>query len=132
MATARWMNIASAATLDADARFAQLAQNEWTWRLSQFPQLATSVGEHRHDDRLERVDAASRQERLDYWRRTRAALEKIAPAEMTPEGRVDRAVYANQIDGFIAEIEVHADLMPLNSDSNFYGPLADLPTTSRC
>jgi uncharacterized protein (DUF885 family) len=128
MTNALWMNIAAnAATLDADARFMQLADAEWKWRLAQFPQLATRVGEHRHDDRLERVDAASRQGRLEYWRRTRAALAKIPAGEMTPEGRVNRAVYANQLDGLVSEIESHADLMPLNSDSNFYSPLADLP-----
>jgi len=118
---------ANAATLDADARFAQLVETEWTWRLAQFPQFATSVGEHRHDDRLERVDAASRAERLETWKSTRAALAKIPPGELRPESRVDRAVLAHQLDAFIAESEVHADLMPLNSDSNFYSPLADLP-----
>ena len=127
---ASWINMAAnAATVDADSRFAQIAEAEWAWRLAQFPQLATSVGEHRHDDRLERVDRVSRLERLEYWRKTRAALAKIPPAEMTPEGRINRAVFANQIEGFIAEIEVHADLMPLNSDSNFYSPLAELPNT---
>src|SRR4029077_3945531 len=46
--------------------------------------------------------------------------------ELRPESRVDRAVLAHQLDAFIAESEVHADLMPLNSDSNFYSPLSDL------
>jgi hypothetical protein len=34
---------------DADARFARLAADEWAWRLGQFPQLATSVGDASHD-----------------------------------------------------------------------------------
>ncbi len=128
MANAPWINMAAnASVVDADTRFAQLAEAEWAWRLAQFPQLATSVGEHRYDDRLERVDRASRLARLEYWRQARAALARIPAVEMSPEVRIDRAVFANQIEGFIAEIEVHADLMPLNSDSNFYGPLAELP-----
>jgi uncharacterized protein (DUF885 family) len=112
---------------DADRRFAELAGAEWAWRLAQFPQLATSVGESAHDARLERVDAASRGARLARWRGTRTALAAIPSADMSAEARIDRAVYENQIDGFIAAIEVHADRMPLNSDSSFYGPLADLP-----
>ncbi|MEP6505330.1 MAG: DUF885 family protein [Betaproteobacteria bacterium] len=111
---------------DADRQFAELADAEWTWRLAQFPQLATSVGVAAHDDRLERVAAASRAARLARWRETRAALAAIPWDAMSAEARIDRAVYDNQLAGFIAAIEVHADRMPLNSDSSFYGPLVDL------
>ena len=44
---------------------------------AEFPQLATSVGDASHDDRLERVDAASRAARLARWRDTREALAAI-------------------------------------------------------
>ena len=111
---------------DADARFARLAADEWAWRLGQFPQLATSIGDASHDDRLERVDAESRAARLVRWRDTREALAAIPAGEMSAAARIDRAVFENQLHGFIAAIESHADLMPLNSDSSFYGPLADL------
>jgi uncharacterized protein (DUF885 family) len=110
----------------ADARFARLAADEWDWRLGQFPQLATSVGNTLHDDRLERVDAGSRAARLQRWRDTREALAAIPAGEMSAAARIDRAVFETQLDGFIAAIESHADRMPLNSDSSFYGPLADL------
>ena len=113
-------------TTDADRRFAALAEAEWAWRLEQFPQLASSVGVTTYDDRLERVDAASRAARLERWRETRAALAQMPLADMSAEARIDRAVYENQLDGFIAAIEVHADRMPLNSDSSFHGPLVDL------
>ncbi len=116
----------AAPATDADARFAQLAADEWAWRLGQFPQLATSVGDASHDDRLERVDAGSRAARLARWRGAREALAAIPAAQMSPEARIDRAVFENQLHGFIAAIESRADLMPLNSDSSFYGPLVDL------
>jgi uncharacterized protein (DUF885 family) len=119
--------LAPADLCDADRRFAQLADAEWEWRLAQFPQLATSIGDARHDDRLERVDAASRSERLAYWRGVRAALAEIALAEMSPAARIDRAVFDNQIQGYIAALEVHAVRMPLNADSGFYDSLTELP-----
>ena len=115
-----------AAVNDADARFARLAADEWAWRLEQFPQLATSVGERAHDHRLERVDAASRAARLAHWRDTRDALAAIPVDAMSPAARADRAVYENQLRGLMSAIESHADLMPLNSDSSFHGPLVDL------
>jgi len=111
---------------EADARFARLAVDEWAWRLAEFPQLATSVGDASQDDRLERVDAGSRAARLARWRATRASLTEIPLLEMSAAARIDRAVFENQLHGFIAAIESHADLMPLNSDSSFYGPLVDL------
>ena len=111
---------------DADARFARLADEEWAWRLGQFPQLATSVGVTAHDDRLERVGAASRAARLARWRATREALAAIPIDAMSPAARIDRAVYENQLHGLIAAIEWLADRMPLNSDSSFHGPLVDL------
>ena len=111
---------------DADARFARLAADEWAWRLAEFPQLATSVGDASQDDRLERVDASSRAARLARWRATRETLAEIPLPEMSAAARIDRAVFENQLHGFIAAIESHADLMPLNSDSSFYGPLVDL------
>jgi uncharacterized protein (DUF885 family) len=119
------MSAAPSAT-DADARFAALAAEEWTWRLGEFPQLATSVGDASHDDRLERVDAASRAARLERWRATRSALAAIPVAQMSPAARIDRAVFENQLHGLVAVIESHADRMPLNSDSSFHGPLVDL------
>jgi len=115
-----------AAIDDADARFAHLAAEEWAWRLAQFPQLATSVGETAYDDRLERVDPASRAARLARWRATREALAQIPREAMSPAAQADRAVYENQLHGLVAAVESHADLMPLNSDSSFHGPLVDL------
>ena len=117
---------ASHLATDADARFARLAADEWAWRLGQFPQLSTSIGDASHDDRLERVDAASRAARLARWRETREALAAIPVAGMSAAARIDRAVFENQLHGFIAAIESHADRMPLNSDSSFYAPLVDL------
>jgi len=110
----------------ADAAFARLAGDDWAWRLSEFPQLATSVGETAHDHRLERVDAASRAARLARWRATREALAAIPRDAMSEAARVDRAVFEEQLRAFIAAAECHVDRMPLNGDSSFHGPLADL------
>jgi uncharacterized protein (DUF885 family) len=112
---------------DADRRFHDLADAEWRWRLGEFPQLATAVGETAHDHRLERVDAASRAARLARWRATQAALAAIPLEEMSPAARVDRAVYENQLDGLATALAVHAERMPMNGDSSFFGPLVDLP-----
>ena len=54
----------SPAQSEAARTFEALVADEWAWRLEQFPRLASLAGDHRYDDRLERVDAASRQARI--------------------------------------------------------------------
>ena len=42
----------AAASVSAAESLHRLLDAEWEWRLSQFPEHATSIGEHRYDDRL--------------------------------------------------------------------------------
>lgn len=108
------------------AAFDQLVQDEWTWRLAQFPRLATQAGVHEHDHRLERVDAASRAARQARWRDTRAALQRIDATQLPANRRVDMAVYANQIDTLLGELDFGGALMPMDGDSAFFSYLPDL------
>ena len=100
--------------------------DEWTWRLAQFPRLATQAGVHEHDHRLERVDAASRAARQARWRDTRAALQHIDAEQLPADRRVDLAVYANQIDTLLGELDFGGALMPMDGDSAFFSYLPDL------
>jgi uncharacterized protein (DUF885 family) len=111
---------------EAEAAFDQLVQDEWAWRLNEFPRLATQAGEHQHDHRLERMDAASRAARASRWRSTRAALQRFTPEQLPPERRADLAVYANQINTLLGELEHGGALMPLDGDSAFYSYLPEL------
>ena len=110
----------------ADSAFDALVESEWSWRLAQFPRLATQAGDHQHDHRLERMDAASRAARAQRWRSTRDALQRIDAAALSPAKRVDRAVYANQIETLLGELEHGGALMPMDGDSAFFSYLPDL------
>lgn len=111
---------------DTEAAFDRLVQDEWAWRLNEFPRLATQAGEHQHDHRLERMDAASRAARASRWRSTRAALQHISADQLPPARQADHAVYANQIDTLLGELEHGGALMPLDGDSAFYSYLPEL------
>ena len=108
------------------AAFDQLVHDEWTWRLAEFPRLATQAGVHEHDHRLERVDAASRAARQARWRDTRAALQRIDASQLNAARRVDLAVYANQIDTLLGDLEHGGALMPMDGDSAFFSYLPEL------
>ena len=115
------------AATDADTRLRALYEREWNWRMQQFPQLATSAGVHDFDDRLGDVDERSQQRRVRYWREIAAELLQIDERELSSIERINLAIFRGQIESFIGGIEVRSYLLPLNSDSSFYGDLVQLP-----
>lgn len=112
---------------DASAQFAALWQAEWNWRLEQLPLMATSVGVHRFDDRLDDVSASAQIARAKHWREVLAELARIDSSQLSPADRVNLKVYRAQLEGLASDIELGTYLMPLNSDSAFYSDLASLP-----
>jgi uncharacterized protein (DUF885 family) len=112
---------------DQRARFRDIWQGVWGWRLAQFPQLATSAGVHAYDNRLGEVGPEAQAERLQYWRKVRDRLDRIQPQRLDASARIDFLIYRAQIESFIANIELGSPEMPLNSDSSFYSDLAMLP-----
>lgn len=126
------MPIAAAAfASDADSRFRALYQQEWAWRLQQFPTLASSVGEHRYDGRLDDVGAQAWQQRLGYWQNALKQLDAIDPKLLSPEDQIDYAVYRAQIDNLEADDRLGQWQMPFNSDSAFWSDLAYLPSSQK-
>ncbi len=108
-----------AAPTAADAAFKALYETEWAWRQDE---LARSDGPE--DDtlapRLPRVDAASQEKRLAYWRDVRKRLDGIALKDLSPDQRVNYQVYRDQIDVLINQQRFHEYEKPFNSDSSFW------------
>jgi uncharacterized protein (DUF885 family) len=111
----------------ADAALRALYEREWTWRLAQFPLLATSTGEHRHDDRLGMVDEAAQRARRAYWEGVLRELDAIDASALSPAAKVDYAIFRAQVESSAENIRLGGHRMPLNSDSAFWSDLAFLP-----
>ena len=115
---------ASAAESRADARFKAIYSREWDWRQAE---LAGEIDEDSREsvaDRLPRLDPASQQARLDYWLKVMAELEAIKPADLSAEGKVNYAIYRDQIRVLIASQQFRDYEKPLNSDTAFWSNLA--------
>jgi uncharacterized protein (DUF885 family) len=117
---------ASSASTPADALQALLGR-EWEWRLNDSPLLATSIGDHRYDDRLPDVSAEAFAERR---KRTDAFLQELRQVDRTALSSGDRINY----DMFKGQLEDRRDgwafdehLMPLNADSGFHTEFALMP-----
>ena len=104
---------------DADARFQRIYQQEWAWRTGQSG-ISASGESQPNNGRLDDVDAASQQQRLDYWRKVMQQLDAVDAQQLSPENRVNYAVYREQIRNFIADQQFKQWQMPFNSDSAFW------------
>ena len=107
---------------DAAARFRQIYQQEWSWRSAQSGVLASGEAQP-NAGRLDNVDAASQQRRLDYWQKVMERLDAIDPQQLSAEDQVNYAVYRAQIRNLLAAQRFKAWQMPFNSDSAFWSDI---------
>jgi uncharacterized protein (DUF885 family) len=112
------------AAQEADARFKQLYTTEWAWRTGQAG-VSVSGESQPNNGRLDDVDAASQQQRLDYWQRVLKQLGDIDVAQLSPANRINYAVYREQIANFVADQRFKNWQMPFNSDSAFWSDVGD-------
>lgn len=108
----------------SDARFRSLYQQEWAWRTGQAGVSASGESQPNHA-RLDDVDAATQQQRLDYWRKVLAQLDAIDAGKLSPDEQVNYAVYRAQIANLLADQQFKTWEMPFNSDSAFWSEVAD-------
>ncbi|MFZ0870007.1 MAG: DUF885 family protein [Rhodanobacter sp.] len=112
------------AAQDADARFKQLYTTEWAWRTGQAGVSASGESQP-NNGRLDDVDEASQQQRLEYWQHVFKQLGDIDVAQLSPTNRINYAVYRDQIANFVADQRFKNWQMPFNSDSAFWSDIDD-------
>jgi uncharacterized protein (DUF885 family) len=115
---------AAPAVADSAAEdFNRIWRSEWAWRRAQF---AERDGE---DDPmpayLPDAGEAAQAARLERWRQTRAELARIDRSALNPAQQIDFDVYAGQIDALEASQAWRDWEAPFNSDSSFWGDLAE-------
>jgi uncharacterized protein (DUF885 family) len=92
-----------------DLEFARLAGEYLDDRAERHPELATSLGDHRFDDRLADPSAAARageRRALDGWA---ARLGALDPGALSAEHRVDAAIMADSVARRVFEIDELAE-----------------------
>jgi len=75
------------ASLEA-TRFRALLDSEWQWRMQQFPEWATALGDHRYDDRLHDASPDAVAQRDQHAREHLKALKRIDVDVLTGEDRI--------------------------------------------
>jgi uncharacterized protein (DUF885 family) len=116
---------------DAGRSLRTLVDREWEWRLEDWPLLASSIGDHRYDDRLPAVTLDAFAERA---KRTEAFLQDLSRIDRSALSSADRINF----DMFQAQLEERREawrfdehLMPLNADTGFHTDFALVPRQMR-
>ncbi|WP_241557213.1 DUF885 domain-containing protein [Croceibacterium ferulae] len=105
----------------ADQRFEAIYTDEYAWRQSQMganEDTPTGVKVVLPD-----VGLAAQADRQARWEETARQLAAIPQAELSPENRVNLAVYQGQIDALLAEQRFRDFEKPFNADTSFWGNL---------
>ncbi len=101
----------------AAAQLRALYTAEWNWREQQF---GRDEDDARPSDHFPRVDAATQAARLAYWQRTLDALNRISADQLSPEEKIDAAVFRTVLEAFVAQGRFRTWEMPFTADSQFW------------
>ena len=107
---------------DVDKRFRAIYTQEWAWRTGQVGILSSGEVQPTRG-RLDDVDAASQQRRLDKWQAVLGQLDALDPQQLSADEQINYAIYRAQIVNLLAAQRFRAWQMPFNSDSSFWGDI---------
>ena len=114
---------ALAAASTADQQFQSIYEKEWQWRVESFGSVDEDSDNSAGNDHLPDVGAAAQAERLKVWTDVLRQLDTIDPAKLSPDNRINLAVYRPQVESLAAEVRLRGYEMPFNSDSSFWSNL---------
>ena len=107
----------------ADQQFQSIYEKEWKWRTESFGNVDEDSDNSAGNDHLPDVSATAQAERLTVWTGVLRQLDTIDPAQLSPDNRINLAVYRPQVENLAAEVRLRSYEMPFNSDSSFWSDL---------
>jgi uncharacterized protein (DUF885 family) len=113
---------AQSAAQSADQAFEAIYSSEYDWRQKQFG--PSEDGPKDQPLILPDVSAKAQAARLARWEQVEKQLAAIKVDQLSPEQKINFAVYKGQIDALAAEQRYHEYEKPLNADTSFWGDLA--------
>lgn len=116
---------------DDSAAFRQVYEQEWAFRLKEFPTMASATGNNEYADQLGRVSEADQKRRYEYWGQVQQQLSTLSCDRLSHEDCINLRLYRKQISDFRADYETRAYLIPFNSDWGFYMEWGRLPSDTQ-
>lgn len=122
-----FVGAAPLAAQEADARFEELTDEVWQFRLREDPLFATFTGDHRYDALLPQVLPADYERRLADDKQFQARLVEIQREALSAENRINYEIFARLLSDQISEYEFKGYLIPITNRSGFQIEFPELP-----
>lgn len=107
----------------ADTRFEAIYSQEWKWRQAQMGAADEDNDGSSDSNKLPSVDAATQSGRLKVWEDVLKRLDGVKADKLSPQNRINLAVYRAQVENLAADVRLRSYEMPFNSDSSFWSNL---------
>nr|WP_228887108.1 DUF885 family protein [Stenotrophomonas rhizophila] len=108
----------------ADAQFKAIYETEWKWRQAGGGEASEDGDGPANATRMPDVGAAAQQGRLKVWDQVLAQLDKVDVQALSPDNRINYAIYRDQVFNLAAEVRLRGYEMPFNADSSFWSNLS--------
>ena len=105
----------------------RLMQESWEFDLRENPLYATSVGDHRFNDRLPNSSLADIERQTDFKKAILKRLKDIAREELSRESQINYDIFARLLSDELSEHEFQTHLMPLTNRWGFHIAFPELP-----
>ncbi len=108
-------------------QFTAIVDQLWEFYLQENPLRATSVGDHRYNDRLARVSPADSTRRNQAYKKSLDRLESLDRSQLSSAEQINYHILHRQLRDDLAEFEHHAHLLPITQRSGFHIDFPELP-----
>jgi uncharacterized protein (DUF885 family) len=109
------------------ARLEKLFSDAWQFELDESPVFATSLGDHRHDDRLSSERVQDYERRLAVRRGFLERAEKIQTNRLSDMHQVNLNIFARLQRDQVSELEFKTYLIPITNRGGFHASFPQLP-----
>lgn len=110
--------------------FHKLLAEEWNYELTNSPEMATSLGDVRFNDRLSDYSPAGHARSLAGARQFRQRFEAIDAAKLSEEDRLNRELMLRRLSTQIEGLELKEWEMPVDQMNGIQLSLAQLPSNT--
>jgi uncharacterized protein (DUF885 family) len=117
------VNVAADATADLHALF----DEEWDFRMHEFPVFATDNGDHRFNDRLESVSVEDEGRRARRSQEFLDRLRRIDREALSPADRINYDIFDRLLRDLLGEFEHRTYFLTITNRSGFHVSFARLP-----
>lgn len=97
-----------------------LIQEEWNFRLQEYPMFATSCGVYQYNAQLPVMTVEAEQRRGKFWRNTLSTLKEIERSSLNQADLINYDFFKFILEDLIAGVEYETYLVPINGDEGFH------------